>query len=347
MAWIKRNLFFVIVSVVAVGLMGVTGWYLYSKWTLNNSILDQLNEQYTQLKALNDQKPNPGEAGEGKVDNVKAAKDQEVDLRKFIGRTGDYMRRIPRIPNLPKISDQDFSSALSLTIDQMQHAASNASVTMPASQYKFSYQAEASRVIFAAGSLDPLAVQLGEVKVICDVLLDAKVNSLDGIRRERVSPDDASGPETDYLDQKSVTNTQAVLTPYEVTFRGFSAELAAVLAGYASSPYGLVVKTINVEPAPATATEETPAPAMPNMPVPYNPNGQIIPRPRPLTPDQEFEQRYGIRRNRTPPPPPVLTPPLAPGPAPKKGGLPTVLDEKQLKITLFIEVVKLLAANPK
>jgi hypothetical protein len=62
MAWIKRNLFFVIVSVVAVMLMGMAGWYLYSKWTLNNSFLDQLNEQYTQLKALNDQKPNPGES---------------------------------------------------------------------------------------------------------------------------------------------------------------------------------------------------------------------------------------------------------------------------------------------
>ena len=164
MAWIKRNLLFVIVSVVAVGLMGVTGWYLYSKWTLNNSILDQLNEQYTQLKALNDQKPNPGEAGEGKVDNVKAAKAQQDDLRKFQGRTRTYMQKIPRIPDLPKISDQDFSSALSLTIDQMQHAASNASVTLPASQYSFSFQAEHSRVSFAFGSLDPLSVQLGEVR---------------------------------------------------------------------------------------------------------------------------------------------------------------------------------------
>jgi hypothetical protein len=350
MAWIKRNLVFVIVSFIAVVLMGMAGWYLYSKWSLNNSILADLNEQYTQLKALNDQKPNPGEPG--KVDNVKAAKEQQDELRKYIGRTRNYAQRIPRIPDLPKVTDQDFSSALSLTIDLMEHAASNASVTMPASQYKFSFQAEASRVSFDPNSLNPLSVQLGEVKVILDVLFDAKVNSLDGVRRERVSNDDANGPETDYLDQKSVTNALAVLTPYEVTFRGFSSELAAVLAGYAASPYGLVVKTINVEPAPA-ATEEITSAAAPPMPGIYVPPPPVARTPPPMTADQAYAQRYGggpggDSRFRRPPPPQVQ--PLAPvatAPAPRKGGLPTVLDEKQLRITLFIEVVKLLAPNPK
>ena len=53
-----------------------------------------------------------------------------------------------------------------------------------------------------------------------------------------------------------MTNELAVLTPYEVTFRCFSSELAAVLAGLASSPYALLVKTINVELAPAVAAPE-------------------------------------------------------------------------------------------
>ncbi|MCE0497806.1 MAG: Amuc_1100 family pilus-like protein [Methylacidiphilales bacterium] len=348
MAWIKRNLVFVIISVLAVGLMGMAGWYLFSKWSLNNSILTDLNEQYTQLKTLNEKKPNPGEPG--KVDNVKAAKEQQEDLRKFMGRTHDYLQRIPRIPDLPKVSDQDFSSALSLTIDQMQHAASNASVILPASQYKFSFQAEASRVSFTPGTLVPLSVQLGEVKAIIDVLFDAKVNSLDGVRRERISPDDTSGPETDYLDQRSVTNALAVLTPYEVTFRGFSAELAAVLAGYASSPYGLVVKTINVEAAPAVATDVT-ATENPTMGRIYAPPQPIAPAPRPMSAEQRYEERYGPpRTNPNMRPAPLRVEPVAssvPAPAVRKGGLPTVLDEKQLKITLFIEVVKMQAPNPK
>src|SRR5204862_6259930 len=112
-------------------------------------------------------------------------------------------------------------------------------------------------VSFAAGSLVPLSVQLGEVKTICDVLFQAKVNSLDSLRRESISADDANSTQgqTDYISRHSVTNELAVLSPYEITFRGFSSELAAVLAGFASSPRGLIVKTINVEPAP-TASEE-------------------------------------------------------------------------------------------
>lgn len=39
MDWIKRNLYFLVGSLVAVALMGLAGWYLYSKWQLNNDIL--------------------------------------------------------------------------------------------------------------------------------------------------------------------------------------------------------------------------------------------------------------------------------------------------------------------
>src|SRR5207253_2234242 len=100
--------------------------------------------------------------------------------------------------------------------------------------------------------------QLGEIKAICEVLCQAKINSLDNIRRERVSTDDATGPQSEYLAERSTTNALAVISPYELTFRCFSPELASVLAGFASSPLGLLVKSINVEAAPAGAAE-TPA----------------------------------------------------------------------------------------
>ncbi len=51
---------------------------------------------------------------------------------------------------------------------------------MPAGQtYSFSFAAQRERLAYAAGSLEPLSVQLGEVKAICEVLFQAKVNSLD------------------------------------------------------------------------------------------------------------------------------------------------------------------------
>ena len=98
-------------------------------------------------------------------------------------------------------------------------------------------------------------MQLGEVKNISEILFAARVNALDGIQRVRVSDDDTAGPQADYLEDVSVTNNLAVLTPYAITFRSFSPELAAVLAGFAASPNGMIVKAINIRPAGAAASD--------------------------------------------------------------------------------------------
>ncbi len=91
------------------------------------------------------------------------------------------------------------------------------------------------------------------MKTISEVLFAARVNSLDGVQRIRVSNDDASGPQADYLNDQSLTNNLAVMTPYAVTFRSFTPEIAEVLAGFASSPHGFIIKGINVQPAGSAA----------------------------------------------------------------------------------------------
>jgi hypothetical protein len=115
--------------------------------------------------------------------------------------------------------------------------------------------------------------------------------------------DDAAGALSDYLSDRPVTNDLAVLTPYQVTFRGFSAEIAQVLEAFAASPNGFVVKTISVLPASMT----------------------------PATGDQ------GVTQSAAP-----MTTPM---PLPGKGGLQTVLNEQMLRVTLVVEVVKLLPGN--
>jgi hypothetical protein len=140
-----------------------------------------------------------------------------------------------------------------------------------------------------------------------------------------------------------VTNELAVLAPYEITFRCFSPELAAVLGGFASSPYGLLVKTINVEAAPATAAspEQAAVPIyQPSVPA-YTPP----PPPRGGEPPNMAE-RYALSLRAVPRPPPQQAYAPAPVPAPStasRGGLPLALDEKQLKVTLMLNVVKLVS----
>ncbi len=373
MDWIKRNLYFVIGGVVALLLMGLTGFYFYSKLQLNNEIMQKLDEQYAELQRLSGEKPHPGY---GQVNNIQAARDQEREVRAVLKKVRAHFQPIPAIPDAPKVTSQAFSASLRRTIDQLQKQATNESVMLPPN-YSFSFEAQKPRVTFAPGSLEPLAVQLGEVKAICAILFAAKINSLDNLRRERVSADDATGPQTDYLEQKSVTNDLAVLTPYEVTLRCFSSELGALLAGFGSSPYGFMVKSINVESADSGAPFEgmNPEMAMPG----YAPAGMPAPRMEAET----MARRYGAempggRFGAAPvggggaemsryggempgggavyggiPLRPLGSQPTAPpvyqnygyaaaAPAAQRGGLQTVLDEKQLKVTFTLETIKLL-----
>ncbi len=327
---------------MALGLIGFAGFYNFSGWKHNSDESEKLKASYEELKRLNSLNPHPGL---GKVDNIKLAREQQKEIRDFLAKARRRFERIPAIPDSPKVTNEEYSSALRSTIDQLLRDAANNGVTMPSAgvsgdkKFTFSFSVQSQRVQFAHGSLEPLAVQLGEVKVIADILNKAKINSLDQLRRERVSADDQSGPQTDYLDVHSQTNELAVLSPYEVTFRCFSPELATVLSGFANSPHGIVVKSINVEPAAITVSLDQP-PQVAYVPIP----GPMLPPPPNYRSEGDaFRQRYGVpggkdSRYAAPPPSPVYAPqPVA---APSKTGLKTVLDEKQLKVVMLIQIVK-------
>jgi hypothetical protein len=330
MDWIKRNLLFVIGSVVALVLLGLAGYYLYSGMAKNSAALEKLNAEYAELDRLNKQNPHPGNE---KTDNIKAAKEQEQAVRTFIAGTEKVFRRVPMIPDAANLDEQKFAAALRRTTDQLRRSAASAGVQLTTNYY-FSFTAEKDRIQFDKAGLASLATQLGEVKVICDVLFAARINALDNIRRERVSVEDRTAQQTtDYLDRTTVTNDIALLSPYEVSIRCFSSELAAILAGFASSPHGLMVRAINVEPAVLAGTPGTEMGMMTPTPMYVPP----VVQPQPMMPrglEGEMMMRRGIP-GYAPPPVAVAAAPTA------KGGLPTLLDEKQLKATLLIEVVKL------
>ena len=356
MDWIKRNLYFLIGALVAVALMGLAGFYLYSKMGQNSEMLRLLDEEYGKLKRLSEQNPHPGN---DKVDNIKAAKEQQQALVAYLKKAREHLQTCPAIPTPEgaKLTSQEFSSALSRTVDQLQREAAKSSVELPGkdargNSYSFSFAAQRESLAYAPGSLEPLSVQLGEVKAICDVLFQSKINSLDSLRRERVSEDDAKGPQNDYLAEKSVTNELAVLAPYEVVFRCFSSELAGVLAGFASSPCALLVRSINVEPAPAVAAAPTEAAAPVYQQPAYVAPPPVATPPPPRNPEAAFADRYGLPRGGGGAPAPIVParpvylPPMASSQPVNKGGLQVALDEKRLKITLVVDAVKLIVAPP-
>jgi len=366
MEWIKRNLLFVVGSVVALVLMGLAAYYLVSGSHKNDQALEQLNAEYALLERLNNQNPHPGD---DKTDNIAAAKQQKKEVGAFIEKMSSVFEPINPIPDGTNVNNAMFAGSLRKTIDKLQSDAAKSGVQVPTNFY-FSFTAVRDRIMFDRAGLPALAAQLGEVKAICDVLIDARVNALDAVRRERVSVHDYEAQQAaDYLMESSVTNEIAILAPYEVTFRCFSSELADTLAGFASSPHGLIVRAMNVEPAVMSGAAGM---GMDPYGNPYQ-TPMVYPGEgvgRPYTPpvvdpgvpgpagragaygEYEAGARYGA--------PPVAggaagyggyapaTPYGAGGYAMQgrgvvsaRGGLPTMLDEKQIKVTMMVQVVKL------
>lgn len=328
MAWIKRNLFFLIGSLVALGFMGFGGYLLFTQIAAENKITSDIEASYAELNRLNTLNPNPGN---DKVDNIAAAKEQQESLVAYIGKTQPFFQHITPIPDTGtnKVTNSDFARELRNTVVQLQRTAKQQGVDLP-NNYYFSFEAQRKLMIFDPASLDKLSVQLGEVKAICDILFDARVNSLDNIQREIVSTND-NNP-SDYLTQKTVSTPLADLAPYRITFRSFSGELALVMGSLASSPDGLTVKAINVEPATLAMTEGG-GMATPGFPGPGAP--PIAPGTAPGQP--YFPPRLDPRTGRLIPG--VGVAPAAP--APGHGGTTTFLNEKLLRVTLQLEVCRL------
>jgi hypothetical protein len=311
MGWIKRNLFFVIGGIIALGLLGAAGYYIYASWSRNATADSKLNEIYGQLQNFAQQTPAPGN---DKINNTQIANDQEKELRAWETNAAAHFESIAAIPPGPNVSNAAFADAFRHTIDQLQHEADAAGVMLPP-KYDFSFSAQRSLIQFAPGSPNLLAVQLGEVKVIAEILFAARINTLDGIQRVRVSDDDTAGPQSDYIDEHSVTNDLAIVTPYVITFRCFTPELAKVIEGFATATNAFVIKSVNTQSGSAVVGSA-------GIP-PEGMNGQPPPR-------------VGDFPNQ---PSPGMPPPET---AMAHGGLPTVLKEQLIRVTMEVDLIKLL-----
>jgi hypothetical protein len=195
-----------------------------------------------------------------------------------------------------------------------------------------------------------MAARIEELKGICSVLFRTRVHAIEGMRRIAVSEHDVVGS-ADIIPRSAATNelTGHVRVPYEVTFTGFSAELANVLEAFGREPQFCVVKSLAVEPAPVPPPNPTPNPVgtVIPRPVPGYPPG--VPRPPGSGTDPEMRDP-----DAEPPPEPTDEDESRPRPPPgapayqlpqRRPVLATVLDEKLLRFTLMVEVINPPSAN--
>ena len=287
--------------------LSVAAVYFAKKLHRDRMITQSLQRTTERLERLAFRDPTPT------VENIRAA-------RAEVGRISGFLDRVEQTfgsaPCPADLDNRTFRIHLDRTVARLRADAGASGVGIPL-QYWFTFDAQKGAMSFLPGSLEPLMMQLGEIDALCQALFAAKVNAIEGLKRTPVDAREEPGSQ-DFLNAKPITNATTIAVPYEVTFDGFSSELAAVLMELGRAPQCFVVTNLVVGPV------EQPVEIPPRMAV-----------PRLLPPAQDGPR---VLRDRLPRPGLNRAPVSAGGPR-------TVLSEKLLRITLSVQAVRLNPAN--
>jgi len=329
MAWIKRNLYFVIAVAAGLGVTGYCGYLLFSVLRQNKQLSEQYATSRKSLDDLQDRKPYPDQ------NNIQVAEEDAERVRAFLA---EFQKPFSGFPTPPKVDDRQFKDYLQKSVIQFGMEATNAGVgLMPG--YAFSFWQQLDKLNYPAECIAPWTQELEEIKAILHILCEAKINFLERIRRPAVSPDESG---EDIVQFNSVSNQWGVVTPYRVEFRAFSAELANVLSGFASSSNCFIVKALFVTPS-RVLPQMVEAQPEPGLAAQYS---QSMPQYLPNT-SMEGASRRGRRggetreRERRPTPAQQMAAATAAAVPAAPAGPVTILRETPLFVTLYIDVVKL------
>jgi hypothetical protein len=257
MVWVKRNLGLVIGGVVALALLVVAAVYLFSKRGEDQAVTAELDTATARYQELLNRPVHPGDE-RGNVNNIELARDEVQRLQGFLSQVREKFGT----SNVPtNISNREFRALLDNTINDLQRTADSLGITLPQKDYWFTFAPQRTAVEFK--SIDMLTHQLLDVKELCEILYEAKVQDLKGIRRVPASSDDNNAQ--DFMtDKKATTNEVAIVTPYELKFQGFSSELARVLDRLVQAKRCFIVRSVAVDRAPDEQSAAAAAAAMPN-----------------------------------------------------------------------------------
>lgn len=310
MAFIKKHLVLLIAAVVSLGVLGYAVFFVQQKKEADAAVSGEVDEAAEQFRQLLQRKVHPGNE---KINNIEIAKGEVVKMRSFMEEMREYLKG-PQIAT--NLNNQMFRAKLDTTVAELRRQADEAGVTLPNTNFWFTYGQYKTTVDFKNDAVG-LAAELEDIRAIMRVVYDARVHALIALKRVPVAESDNYGT-YDYIPNRyPKTNDWAVTTSYEVTFQGFSSELARVMEGLANAKQCFVVKSVGVAQAPE---ERKPTPAAP----------VFVPPPTGM---ERYNQRYFPQQ-------PQFRP-AAPAARTQPAGVKTVLDENKLRFTLLVDSVRL------
>ena len=271
MNWVKNNIGLVVGGVVALALLGVAGWFLYTQMEAEKQAQANLERGLSNLNSLLTRDPHPGDAAKG-VDNIGSVRAEQEKIEKTLLTPLRGLFKPFEVPQ--DLNTFKFKSLLEERIAGLQRAARNSGVGLPKdgeTRYSFSFSDIRPKVSFAPETLQPMAFQLAQIEEISHVLFDAKIHSINGIKRPEVKEAEADVEEEDeddyddeetssfssfsfstsdnYIEEEAVTNsiTGAILYPFQLSFQCFSSELSQVVAGLNNHEHFFRIKWMVVE----------------------------------------------------------------------------------------------------
>ena len=108
MSWIKRNLYFLVGGITAVALLGLAGFYFFSKWKLQSESLATLDKKYEEWKQI---ALSPKHPGNDKIDNIKLAREHKARVQAVTTKVAQHFAPIAPIPDPADEAIGDGSSA--------------------------------------------------------------------------------------------------------------------------------------------------------------------------------------------------------------------------------------------
>jgi hypothetical protein len=325
-------MFFVLSLVTGLALTGYCAFLFVGNLNETATADKEYQDNLGQYTGLQQQVPYPS------TQNIQRAQTNLSVVKEF---QTQFHKAFAGYPTPPTEDEKGFSGYLEETIAGLKTKATNASVGLPETM-GFGFSDWRGKLNYPMENIPMWMQQLAEIKSLCDILFQAKINSIAVFRRVSVSPTDMIRTADDTFPASISGTVLGTNTPYKIEFRCFTRGLTAVMEGLARASNCFVVKNIVVMPAEEKPT--TPPPPAAAAPVATASPVAAPPPPPPPSNDPLASRRARLF--------PGTQPPAAPA-RPTVGASsarsatasgpfvpPTVLQEHLLYITISVDAAK-------
>jgi hypothetical protein len=319
MAWVKRNIIWLIGGILSLGMVGGAAVFTMEARKKQEEAVNNLSTYTNTVNRLKSAKPFPGPA---LVEKIEA---ETVVVRSFI----DEAEKMFVYEEPQRMPSQEFKVHLINSLVKMRTEATNYNVALPPN-FNFTFTHLLPMPNLLPYSIKPLQVQLRDIQEIAQILFESRIHSLDSFARVPAYAREPGSKNVLVYDmgvRTNLTTDKAVFTstPYKFAFKGFTTELTEVLNRFARAKRFYVVKKLEIETVPPKAEPGGGMLAAGRMD-----EGAMDPSDPNMTPAQRLnyleQARLAARRGAVPAQPQFVT----------------IVNERPLSVKMVVDVVKLI-----